>query len=152
MRALGLCLFAAMLVAPTAAAAETRNDVYNGATCTPYPAFDPAGATPYSYWLYGFKQGAFCHFTMPDGWRVRDLSYVLFSGTVSGATPVRVRLCVYVSGSSATCGTERTLTSSMSVNWVAPPAVPTYASGAYLMVNFPTGISVFRQFIPVWTR
>jgi hypothetical protein len=142
-------------LAPTPSPAETRSDVYNGATCIPYPPFDADNAVPYSYYMYGFRQSAFCHFTMPATWTFQDLSYVLFEGVVgSGTTPLRVRLCLY-SSSSKVCGAERTIApGGVGVNWVAPPGTPpSYASGAYLHVSFPTGhVSLFEQFIPVWTR
>lgn len=141
--------------APSPSSAETRSDVYNGATCVPYPAFNSDNAVPYTYFLYGFRQSAYCHFTMPDDWNVGDLSYVLFEGIVSsGTSPMRVRLCVY-STSSTACGAERTIApGGTGVNWVAPPATPpSYASGAYLRVGFPTDrISLFKMFIPVWSR
>ena len=142
-------------LAPLPSSAETRTDVYSGATCIPYPPFNAANAVPYSYLMYGFRQSAYCHFAQLGNWDVDDLSYVLFEGVVgSGTLPMRVRLCVY-STSSTTCGTEKTITpGGFPVNWVAPPATPpSYASGAYLHVSFPTEhVSVFKQFIPVWTR
>lgn len=150
-----LALALSLTVAPALTSAETRSDVYNGATCIPYPPFNSDNAVPYSYYMYGFRQSAYCHFTIPDDWLVGDLSYVLFEGVVgSGTLPMRVRLCVY-STSSKTCGAESTITpGGFTVNWVAPPGTPpSYASGAYLHVSFPTDkISVFKQFIPVWTR
>jgi hypothetical protein len=141
--------------APLPSSAETRSDVYAGATCIPYPPFDADNAVPYSYWLYGFRQSAYCHFAQLSSWDVDDLSYVLFEGVVaSGTLPLRVRLCVY-STSTYTCGAEKTIEpGGAGVNWVAPPGTPpSYASGAYLRVAFPTDkVSAFKQFIPVWTR
>ena len=141
--------------APLPSSAETRSDVYAGATCIPYPPFDADNAVPYSNWLYGFRQSAYCHFAQLGSWDVDDLSYVLFEGVVaSGTLPMRVRLCVY-STSTYTCGAEKTIEpGGAGVNWVAPPGTPpSYASGAYLRVAFPTEkVSVFKQFIPVWSR
>lgn len=141
--------------APSPSSAETRSDVYNGATCIPYPPFNAANAVPLSYYLYGFGQSAYCHFAQLGNWYVDDLSHVWFEGFVaSGTAPMRVRLCVY-STSSKTCGAEKTITpGGFPLNWVAPPATPSsYASGAYLHVSFPTDkVSVFKQFKPVWTR
>lgn len=144
-------IVAAALLAPVLARAESYEEAYNGATCIPYPPFNASNAVPYSHFLYGFQQSAFCHFTVPNGWSVHDLSYVLFTGSVSSGS-MRVRLCVY-SGLTSTCGTEKTLTSSSTVNWVAPPSpIPTYASGAYLSVSFPSAVSTLRQFHAVWYR
>jgi hypothetical protein len=148
-------LVACILLAPSLAAAETNSQAYNGATCIGYPAYNTSNHHPYSYWMYGFGQSAYCHFTVPSGWSVHDLSYVLFQGIVGSASPpLRARLCVYVTGSSAVCGTESTISAGGSVNWVSPPAsVPTWASGAYLYVRFPDGyVSVFHQFVPVFVR
>jgi hypothetical protein len=140
---------------PSLSSAETRSDVYAGATCIPYPPFDADNAVPYANWLYGFRQSAYCHFAQLGDWNVDDLSYVLFEGVVgSGTSPMRVRLCVY-SDSTHTCGAQKNIEpGGFGVNWVAPPATPpSYASGAFLWVGFPTGIvSLFKQFTPVWTR
>ena len=73
-------LTAFILLAPALATAQTRSDVYNGATCVSYPRSNTTVAIPFSYFLYGFKESANCHITMPDGWGVGDLSYVLFRG------------------------------------------------------------------------
>jgi hypothetical protein len=148
-------LIACVLLAPSLAAAETHSQAYNGATCIGYPAYNTTNHHPYSYWMYGFSQSAFCHFNVPSGWSVHDLSYVLFEAFVGPSSPpLRVRLCVYVTGSSAVCGTERTIAAGGSVNWVSPPAtIPTWASGAYLSVQFPAGhVSMFYQFVPVFIR
>ena len=145
---------AAVLLTPVLARAETHSEGVNGATCIAYPPFDISVAVPYSHFLYGFQQSAFCHFTVPNGWALSNLSYVMFSGSVSaGAAPMRVRLCVY-SGFTATCGTEKTLSPGGSVNWVAPPSpIPPYASGAYLSVRFASGaVSTLQQFHPVFSR
>jgi hypothetical protein len=143
------------ILAPSLSSAETRSDTYAGATCIPYPPFDSDNAVPYSNWLYGFNQSAYCHFTRLGNWTVDHLSYVLFQGYVgSGTSPMRVRLCVY-SASTHTCGAERTIEpGGAGVNWVAPPSTPpSYASGAYLRVGFPSGVvSLFREFTPVWTK
>jgi hypothetical protein len=150
---LGLAL--SLTLAPSPSTAETRSDIYSGATCIPYPAFDSGNAMPYSYFIYGFDETAYCHFPQLGNWDVDDLSYVLFEGYVgSGPSPMRVRLCVYGS-TTKTCGAERTLSpGGYFVHWAAPPATPpSYALGAYLSVNFPEGqISMFEHFIPVWTR
>lgn len=138
--------------------AETRSDVYNGATCVPYPAFNSSNAVPYSFYLYGFRQSAYCHFMIPDDWAVTDLSYVLFHGVVNpGSGPMRVRLCVYSAiGISTTCGTERTISDSgnFSTNWVpVPSSMPNSPMGGYLSVRFPTDVvSTFNYFIPVFIR
>ena len=67
----GRLLVACILLMPSFAFADTRSDIYNGATCLPYPA----GANslvqllvvrPRSRWL--------AHFTMPDGWTVDELA------------------------------------------------------------------------------
>ena len=93
-----VCLLAAALAAclPSASRAETWAEAINGATCIPYPAFAASNALPYSFFLYGFRQSAYCHFSVPDDWSVNDISYVLFSGTTDGGSePMRVRLCVH---------------------------------------------------------
>ena len=143
----------ACLLAPSLTFAESRTDVYNGATCIPYPVTDTTVGVAYSYWLYGFRGSAYCHFPIPENWNVSNLSYVLFTGQVSSGT-MRARLCLYATGGAAVCGSEATITSSFGVNWVAPPASPPlYASGAYLLVTFPSGaVTTFQQFIPVFWR
>jgi len=139
------------LLLPSLAWAETHSEAYNGATCIPYPPFDASNAVPYSHFLYGFRQSAFCHFTIPNGWDVSNLSYVLFTTSVSSGT-LRVRLCVY-SGFTSTCGAERALTSSTPVSWVSPPSpIPTYASGGYLSISFPNAVSTFQQYHVVFYR
>jgi hypothetical protein len=150
------------LTLPFSASAETRYDVYNGGSCAAYPGFDAArsapSALPYSFFIYGFRGSAFCHFSKPNGWNVDTLSYVLFTGLAnSGSGPIRFRLCVYNGFSLATtCGGESTIADNgtMSVNWVAPPAIgPSDAIGAYLSVRFPDdNVSLIGYFIPVWSR
>ena len=148
----GPLLVACILLTPSLAFAKSRSDIYNGATCLPYPA--GANAVPYSYWLVGLAQGAFCHFTMPDGWSVDELSYVLYLGQVGGYDPLRVQLCVYTVGSNPVCGAETTISPNGLVNWVAPPNnLPASASGAYLKVSFPPDtVARFQQFIPHWVK
>ncbi len=152
------CLLAAALAVclPATARAETWAENVNGATCIPYPAFAASNAVPYSFFLYGFRQSAYCHFAVPDDWSVQDISYVLFTGTTGGGAPMRVRLCVHSAPGFATaCGPERTISSSSAgVNWVPLPAsMPSYVSGAYLWVSFPTGqISTLQNFMPVLIR
>jgi hypothetical protein len=150
-----LALVLSLLLAPSPSSAETRSDVYAGATCIPYPAFNSDNAMPYTYFIYGFDETVFCHFAQLASWDVDDLSYVLFEGYVgSGPSPMRVRLCVY-SSTTKTCGAERTLSpGGYFVHWAAPPGTPpSYALGAYLAVRFPEGqVSMFEHFIPVWTR
>jgi hypothetical protein len=149
------CLLVAALGAlPDPAAAQDRADSYNGASCTGYPAYDASSTVPFGHFLYGFRNMAFCHFPMPDNFTPRDLWYVLFVGRApAGVGPVRFSLCVYVPLGSATCGPERTLTPTTSVNWVAPPEIPDYAMGAYLQVRFPAGgVSVLENFSVFWNR
>jgi hypothetical protein len=141
MKSLLLPLLAAALVAPllpAATQAETRTDIYNGATCIPYPPFNSNDALPYSSWLYGFRHSAFCHFPVPDSWSVKNIDYVLFEGsTPSDFESIRVRLCVYYR-QTQTCGVERSMSGSLGVNWVKLPSpMPTYVTGAYLSVAFP---------------
>jgi hypothetical protein len=134
--------------------AETHSENHNGATCIPYPPFNATNAVPYSNWLYGFRQSAFCHFTVPDTWSANQISYVLFEGgTPSSANLIRVRLCTYYH-TSAYCGAQSTISGSSTVNWVAPPTtMPSYVSGAFLSASFPTDVvSVFTNYIPVWYR
>src|SRR6266496_6628653 len=81
-----MAIIAAVLVAaalsafPSTARAEFYSEAYNGATCIPYPWSSSAGI-PYQHWLYGFNNSAYCHFPVPNGWLVSQLSYVLFEGT-----------------------------------------------------------------------
>jgi len=154
---LGPLAVAALLSIAGPGSAETRADVYNGATCVPYPPFNSSNAVPYSHWLYGFRQMAFCHFTIPDDWTAEDISYVLFHGVANpGPAPLRVRLCVYDAfGLATSCGAERTLPDSgvFSTNWVAPGGMPSSPMGAFLSVWFPTDtVSAFAYFIPVFSR
>lgn len=149
-RGYGLVLILVVL-STSVVRADTRSDVLNGATCIPYPPYQDG--IPYQFWLYGFGNSAYCHLTMPDQWSVNDLSYVLFTASVSGDL-LRARLCVHTGNSlSVTCGSERTISSSGSVNWVAPPvSMPSFASGAYVHFRFPNGrISTIRQLVPVWS-
>lgn len=155
------CLLAAALAvcAPGPSRAETWSEVVNGATCVPYPPFNASDSAPYSFFLYGFRQSAFCHFEVPDDWNVNDISYVLFAGSTgggSGSGSLRVRLCVYSApGFSTSCGFERTISSGgATVNWVTLPAtMPSYPSGAYLSVKFPANrVSTLQNFIPVLIR
>jgi hypothetical protein len=145
-------VLAASFLTPWIVHADTRSDVLNGAVCIPYPPYQDA--IPYQFWLYGFNNSAYCHLTMPDEWSVNDLSYVLFTGSVSGDL-LRARLCVHNGHSLAvTCGAERTISSSGSVNWVARPVpLPPSAVGAYVVFRFPAGrISTVRSLIPVWSN
>lgn len=149
-----MALTASASLSPQVSLAETRSDTYNGATCIPYPPFSTTNGVPYSSFLYGFGQMAFCHFTVPDSWSPKNISYVLFEGSSpSNYENVRVRLCVY-SGLAQTCGAERTIAGNWGVNWVAPPSpLPTFVTGAYLSVAFPnTGASTLMNYIPVWHR
>jgi hypothetical protein len=155
------CVFLALTL-PFRAFAESRSDVYNGGTCVAYPGVDRttviSNAIPYSFFIYGFRGLAFCHFSIPSDWNVNELSYVLFTGLAnSGSGPMGFRLCVYGPLSfGVTCGGESTIpdNGAVSVNWVAPPAVmPSDAFGAYLSVRFPNdNVSTVHYFIPVWSR
>lgn len=140
----------------TPTSAETRSDIYNGGTCTPYPAFNSSNAATYTHFLYGFRQSAFCHIVIPDDWQVEDISYVLYHAlTNAGAGPLRVRLCVYSAyGLSHTCGTESTISDGYGTNWVALPGnMPSSPMGAFLSVRFPTDrVSAFSYYIPVFYR
>ncbi len=133
--------------------AATRSEVVNGATCIPYPAFNASTAMPYQHWLYGFGQRAYCHLSMVNDWPVTQLSYVLFSGSVSAGV-MTARLCVHSGDFAVSCGASKTLTPSGSVNWVAPPSpLPSYPSGAFVQFDFPSGnVSTVRQLIPVWNH
>src|SRR5687768_14848589 len=86
-------LLASFLSASSPAQAETRSEVINGATCIPYPNQTSVGVA-YQYWLYGFGQAAYCHLTMSNEWPVNNLSYVLYTASVSGGV-MTVRLCVH---------------------------------------------------------
>lgn len=142
------------LVFPTQTLAQTQSQVVNGATCIPYPPFDASNAVPYQHFLFGLRQGAFCHFTMSNTRRVTDLAYVVLVGSVSSGTePMRIRLCVYsASGFAHTCGFERTITSGGFGLAVvpAPNTLPSSPMGAYLNVRFPANISTVQNFLPVW--
>lgn len=145
---------AAALLAPVLAQAESYTESYNGATCVPYPPLTP-NAIPYNHWFWAQGVSAFCHFPVPNGWDASNLSYVLFLGNVpSGVAPMRVRLCVFSTGFTTSCGTERTLTSGGPINWVLPPSpMPPSVSGGYLSVNFGSGpVSALHQFHTAWYR
>jgi hypothetical protein len=149
-----IALLVVAVASPSISRAETYSEVYNGANCIPYPPFNSNNAVPYSSWLYGFGQSAYCHFTIPNTWTAKQISYVLFEGaSPSDWDNIRVRLCVYYR-LTQTCGAERTIAGSSGVNWVDLPAsMPTYVTGAYLSVAFPnTGASAFMNYIPVWHR
>jgi len=136
----------------SSAQAETVPEVINGATCIPYPPYQTTTAVPYQHWLYGFREIAFCHITMPPGWSVEDLSYVLFNVSISSGT-LTARLCVHSGSFSVTCGAPRTMSGSASIHWVAPPALPSFASGAFVQFQFPRdSVSTIQQLIPVWSR
>jgi hypothetical protein len=142
-----------LAIAPSAAHAEMYSEAYNGAVCIPYPAFSTSAGVPYQHWLYGFSNSAFCHFPVPNGWAVSQLSYVLFEGTSPSNAPVRVRLCVSSFSSFAvTCGAEATLQGNAAINWVALPALPSNAATAFLSISFPSGVSTIQHFYPVWFR
>lgn len=143
----------AALLAPALAQAEQHEEAYNGATCIPYPPYNTTNGLPYTHLLFAYGQNAYCHFIVPNGWSVNDLSYVLFTGSIySGTEPMRVRLCVY-SSSTTSCGPERTLTPGSTVNWVSPPSTaPAYATGAYLSVRFPKSLSSLQQYFVYWYR
>lgn len=143
-------LAAVAVLAPTVCGAQIHADTYNGATCIPYPAFNAANAVPYSSWLYGFRHSAYCHFPIPSGRSVGELSFVFFLGSSPSSAPVRVRLCVY-HRMTTSCGAEQTMTGWDAAGWVLPPSpMPSFASGAYLAVGFPNGVSTLQQFIPVF--
>ena len=148
----GLLLVCA-LAAPSLARAVTRSEVMNGATCIPYPTYQPSSGVPYQHWLW-FSQTAYCHLTMSDEWPVQNLSYVLFNGNAGGV--VAARLCVHSGDFSVTCGPSRTISAGgFAVNWVQPPSpLPPYASGAFMQfTTTPLGqLSTIFQLIPVWYK
>ncbi|MXP66148.1 hypothetical protein E0493_22735 [Roseomonas sp. M0104] len=153
---LSRCLQASLIVLATVlgfpARAETATEVINGATCIPYPPNDSTSAVPYQHWLYVFREIAFCHITMPPGWSVDDLSYVLFNAALSSGT-LTARLCVHSGTFTVTCGAPRTLSAGATLQWVQPPVVPSSASGAFVQLQFPRGsVSSIRQLVPVWIR
>jgi hypothetical protein len=136
----------------SSARAETATEVINGATCIPYPPYDTTSAVPYQHWLYVFRELAFCHITMPPGWSVDDLSYVLFNAALSSGT-LTARLCVHLGTFTVTCGAPRTLSGGATLQWVQPPVVPSSASGAFVQIQFPRGsTSSIRQLVPVWIK
>jgi hypothetical protein len=145
----------ALLLIPKAALAETHGVVFAGATCTPYPPASPSTALPYTFFMFGFSGVAYCHFEVPGDWNIEDLSYVQFTGNVSGAfQPLRARLCVWKTFNPVSCGIERTIGPGAGTNWVEPPfPLPAYISGAYLEINFPEDqVTTFQEFIVVWQR
>lgn len=149
----GLLLVCA-LWASSAVQAATNSEVINGATCIPYPPYQTTVSVPYQHWLYGFGQTAFCHLTMSSDWTVNNLSYVLFSGSVSSGV-LKARLCLHSGEFSVTCGPESTISAGgFPVNWVAPPSpMPPSSSGAFVQFTFPAGqVSTVRQLIPVWNK
>jgi hypothetical protein len=149
-----LILFSCAATTPATSKAEIYSEIYNGATCIPYPAFNAANAVPSNNWLLGFRDRAFCHFPVPNTWSAEQISYVVFEGgTPSSSDLIRVRLCMY-HYISTSCGTERTISGSDRVNWVAPPAtMPSSVMGAYMSVSFPNGVvSFFTNYSPLWYR
>jgi hypothetical protein len=106
-----LCVLSALTL-PFSASAEIRFDGYNGGSCAAYPGFEAArntpSALPYSFFIYGFRGSAFCHFSIPSEWKVNEVNQlaVIYNGLAnSGSGPMRFRLCVYGSLSIATtCG------------------------------------------------
>jgi hypothetical protein len=147
-------LLVCALGAPSPLYAATRDEVINGATCIPYPPYRTDVAIPYTHFLYGFSQLAYCHLTMSDEWPVQKLSYVLFSGYSN--VVLTARLCVHSGDFAVTCGLPKTITSGgFPVNWVTPPSpMPTYASGAFMQFTMPAGqhVSVIHQLNPVWIK
>lgn len=155
-RSLLTLLIAVLSIAavPVASNAETHSENYNGATCLGYPPFVTTNSLPFQNWLYGFRQVAYCHFTVPNTWWPEQISYVLVEGvTESAGDLMRIRLCMYYRTTS-TCGTEKTLSGLSGVNWAGPPGtMPTFVTGAYLFVRFPTEkVSVVTNYRPVWSR
>jgi hypothetical protein len=145
----GLVLVA-VLMSASIVQAQSFDEVYNGATCTSYPPYQTSFALPFTYYLYVLKHQAFCHFTMPASWHVNKLKYVLFE--YSAPAGASARLCVYSAGGGTACGPLRSLPSNGTVHWVAPPQIPSYAVGAYVIFNFPSSVNFNRifYFIPVW--
>jgi hypothetical protein len=145
---------AVLVFAPSTARAEFYSDAFDGAVCTPYPMSGTGASIPYQHWRYGFGQMAFCHFPVPNGWTVNQLSYVLLEGTSPGDfTPVRMRLCVSSFSSFAVaCGPEATLTGSAGLNWVAMPGPQSNAATAFVSISFPSGVSTIQHFYPVFFR
>lgn len=144
-----------VLTMPAIARAESHYTVNNGATCIPYPHADSTTAARWLNVLYGFKNMAFCHVAVPNGWSVAQLSYMLYTVHQGGTSPMRISLCVADAyGGSPNCGTEKTTSSGLNVNWVSPPSpVPAAASVAFLMIRFPPGeFSRVFEVIPVFYR
>jgi hypothetical protein len=157
-------LLAGTLLLPLSVQAVTKSEVINGATCIPYPPYGQSlGHTgiAYQHWLYGISAQqlygtAYCQLTMSSDWTVNNLSYVLFTGSVSGGGVLSARLCVHSGEFAVTCGYSSTISpGGFPVNWVAPPSpMPPYASGAFVQFTFPGGgqVSTIRQLIPVWSK
>lgn len=148
-------LVALFVTAPTAAQAESYATAHNGATCIPYPHNDVSTAVPYQSFLYGFRNMAFCHIVVPNGWTLRQLSYVLYSVQQGGVNPMRISLCVSdVWGGAPTCGPEQTTSPGVNVNWVTLPSpLPSGAQLAYLQVRFPVSeVSRVFEFVPAFYR
>jgi hypothetical protein len=147
-------LLGCTLLTSSAVNAASTSEVINGATCIPYPypsSTQSSFAIPYQHWLYGFRETAYCHLTMSSDWTVKNLSYVLFTGSTSGGV-LTARLCVHSGEFTVTCGSQRTSSGSI-VNWVAPPSMPAYVSGAFIHFKFPTGeVSTIRELVPVWIK
>jgi hypothetical protein len=141
------------LLVPAVAGGASYEEVINGATCTPYPAYQTSVAVPYSSWMYGFSNGVYCHLTMTQDWRAQDLSYVLFTGSSGGS--MSVRLCVHDGWWTVTCSSAKTVgPGNYLVDWVALPSpMPPYPAGAYVQFTFPNGkVSRINELIPVWYK
>lgn len=150
-----LLLTGLVLTMPALARAESYYTVNNGATCVPYPYADSTTAALWQSVLYGFKNLASCHIAIPNGWHVGQLSYMLYTVNQGGTSPMRISLCVVDAyGGSPNCGTERTTSPGLNVNWAAPPApIPSGVSAAFLLIRFPPGeVSRVFQVTPVFFR
>ena len=95
--------------APPQAAAQTHQEVRNGASCQPFPLTgSPPAGLALNHVLYGFRGQAYCQLEIPDDYDVEDLSWVQVvlgppsSGTVYG------RLCIYGSGDQVGTGSFKT--------------------------------------------
>lgn len=156
---LSLSAVALALFAASPSTAESRHDIYNGATCIPSPPFDASTPAPSTFSLVGFRGSARCHFTIPDGWRAEDVFAVVFNGRANpGAGPMRMRRCLYgaVRVISTSCSAEGTIaaTGDLSSRFVKPPPnMPDSPVGGYLLVRFPTDRrSELTHFIPIFSR